>query len=127
VFTVAWCCPISDVPRGVTTVTNIPKGTEIEDYISGGPMPPLGHRREDNITGDIDNDGHLCFNLEHDLDLFGHNVCKEEVSNACEEDISNVCEDEIHDAPNIMKWFSPVEYLKLLFLVGFALMCSSVQ
>jgi hypothetical protein len=55
-----WCCPISDVMKLFTTVKNIPKANELEDDISGGSMPPLGQQREDDRTGDLEDEGNLC-------------------------------------------------------------------
>jgi hypothetical protein len=60
VFTGMWCCPISDVMKLFTTVKNIPKANELEDDISGGSMPPLGQQREDDRTGDLEDEGNLC-------------------------------------------------------------------
>jgi hypothetical protein len=58
-FTGAWCCPSDNSPRGMTTVTRVPKLDE-QEYDSGDihdagpPMPALGPRRCDDTSSDED-------------------------------------------------------------------------
>jgi hypothetical protein len=78
-------------------------------------MPPLGQRRDDDRTSDIEDDEHLCFYWEHDLDLFRKDTCEKEVRAMPEVAKENT------------KRSSPGRYLELLLIAGFALMCNNVQ
>jgi hypothetical protein len=74
-FTGAWCCPITNAPAGVTSVTHIPKPEQTDEMIvltgisSGPPGPLINHGDESSSDdSDVDQDTAMYYPWENDLD-----------------------------------------------------------